>query len=421
MPFFFEQLNNNIESALDISQNVIIVGDFNDDLLNDNKHYLKDVLLINSFRNIIEEPTRDFALLDPILIPSEYSVLDKGVVDLPRSISDHKATFITIPFEYPVSTSYKRLVWLYSRGNYQELRDKIETHDWTFINDAPIDDVAKKFEEAFLGLVNECIPSKLVTIHTDDKPWYDFTIRKHSRLRYLIPPTVSNVSRYELRNSNNISRIPTTTTTFSKSCIPSAINEWNNLEAPLRESETFNSFCYTLKHNSQHKVPKYFIDGKRKFSIIHARLRNHCSNLNYDLFYNHLRPDSICDCLRDEETAEHYFFKCVRYTDQRIILFRDTRDFHPLSVSTLFSFFPISGFWSGNLFLIAPFPDLCLLVPFHILRKTIEGYGFCFDFIVKGIIFYIQIINRYVAEPSLCKDSIKFSRCLEALLADLQK
>ena len=27
--------------------------------------------------------------------------------------------------------------------------------------------------------------------------------------------------------------------------------------------------------------------------------------------------------------------------------------------------FPISGFWSGNLLLIAPFPDLCLLVPFY--------------------------------------------------------
>ena len=56
-----------------------------------------------------------------------------------------------------------------------------------------------------------------------------------------------------------------------------------------------------------------------------------------------------------------------------------------------------------------------------ILRKTIEGYGFCFDFIPKGIIFSTQMINRYVAEPSLCKDSIKFSRCLEELLADLQK
>ena len=28
--------------------------------------------------------------------------------------------------------------------------------------------------------------------------------------------------------------------------------------------------------------------------------------------------------------------------------------------------FPHLGFWSGNLFLIAPFPDLCLLVPFCI-------------------------------------------------------
>ena len=27
----------------------------------------------------------------------------------------------------------------------------------------------------------------------------------------------------------------------------------------------------------------------------------------------------------------------------------------------------------------------------YILRKTIEGYGFCFDFIVKGIIFSTQI------------------------------
>ena len=27
-------------------------------------------------------------------------------------------------------------------------------------------------------------------------------------------------------------------------------------------------------------------------------------------------------------------------------------------------FFPTSGFWSGNLLLIAPVPDLCLLVPF---------------------------------------------------------
>ena len=35
-----------------------------------------------------------------------------------------------------------------------------------------------------------------------------------------------------------------------------------------------------------------------------------------------------------------------------------------LIVSLVFSHL---GFWSGNLFLIAPFPDLCLLVPFQVL------------------------------------------------------
>ena len=53
-----------------------------------------------------------------------------------------------------------------------------------------------------------------------------------------------------------------------------------------------------------------------------------------------------------------------------------------LIVSLVFSHL---GFWSGNLFLIAPFPDLCLLVPFHIKftfgcqavseEKRFEYYG----------------------------------------------
>ena len=48
-----------------------------------------------------------------------------------------------------------------------------------------------------------------------------------------------------------------------------------------------------------------------------------------------------------------------------------------LIVSLVFSHL---GFWSGNLFLIAPFPDLCLLVPFHRKRQifflfyTVHGH-----------------------------------------------
>ena len=36
-------------------------------------------------------------------------------------------------------------------------------------------------------------------------------------------------------------------------------------------------------------------------------------------------------------------------------------------------FFSRLGFWSGNLFLIAPFPDRCLLVPFSMEKvKTLD-------------------------------------------------
>ena len=40
-----------------------------------------------------------------------------------------------------------------------------------------------------------------------------------------------------------------------------------------------------------------------------------------------------------------------------------------LIVSLVFSHL---GFWSGNLFLIAPFPDLCLLVPFHLIGQAVS-------------------------------------------------
>ena len=65
---FFDSLYKNIENALDNTNNIIILGDMNSDLLDPNMHNLKDVLLLNSLHNIISEPTRKLALLDPIIV-----------------------------------------------------------------------------------------------------------------------------------------------------------------------------------------------------------------------------------------------------------------------------------------------------------------------------------------------------------------
>ena len=74
------------------------------------------------------------------------------------------------------------------------------------------------------------------------------------------------------------------------------------------------------------KIPSIYCIGNRNISVLHARLRNNCSNLNEDLYKNHLRLDRMCECGNEIET-------------QNIIsvfpLYRATRAFHPFSVHKL--------------------------------------------------------------------------------------
>ena len=68
---------------------------------------------------------------------------------------------------------------------------------------------------------------------------------------------------------------------------------------------------------------------------MHARVRNNCSDLNYDLFSNHLRLDSTCSCNDGPENSTHYFFHCKNYENQRLLLFQETRTLHPLNIQKL--------------------------------------------------------------------------------------
>ena len=153
----------------------------------------------------------------------------------------------------------------------------------------------------------------------------------------LLPPLVAERTNYNLRNVNDVSIVRRRTELFSKSFIPSTIDFWNTLPLTVRNLQSLEIFKRTLKESYfiTIKVPKYYIQGDRRSSVYHARLRNNCSNLNHDLFINHLKPNSFCDCGNDVEDAEHYFFRCERYVEQRLVLFHSTRPFHPLNLNML--------------------------------------------------------------------------------------
>ena len=70
-------------------------------------------------------------------------------------------------------------------------------------------------------------------------------------------------------------------------------------------------------------------------SVLHARLRNNCSNLNNDLCIDHLRERHFCRLCNVKEDAKHYFFTSNRYRNERLILIEAFRDFQPLNIKLL--------------------------------------------------------------------------------------
>ena len=97
--------------------------------------------------------------------------------------------------------------------------------------------------------------------------------RVPSYISDMIPPLVRETTQNPLRNNNNI-MLPFARTEISRrSCIPSSISF-------TRTAENVNAFKYQLKKHkfSTSQKPLYYFDGESYFLVMHARLRNNCSN-----------------------------------------------------------------------------------------------------------------------------------------------
>ena len=180
---FFEAFDRNIEKAMEFSQNIVILGDLNEDLLNENHRNLRDILLTNSLQNIITVPTRARALLDPVIVSDDLTVYDSGVLANPDCISDHSTTFLILPHNYYLSVAYTRRVWFYKRANFTQLEESLRLHDWDCLKAGSVNDSCELFTNQLMEFVNLSIPHKDVTSRPNDKPWYDSEIRRNSRKR----------------------------------------------------------------------------------------------------------------------------------------------------------------------------------------------------------------------------------------------
>ena len=93
---FWDTFDYSLEQALNFIENIIITGDLNVDLLIQTNHKLNEIMTLYDLTNVINEPTRMGALLDPVIVSNIDIVVDSEVIGVDRSISDHNATMINI-------------------------------------------------------------------------------------------------------------------------------------------------------------------------------------------------------------------------------------------------------------------------------------------------------------------------------------
>ena len=152
-------------------------------------------------------------------------------------------------------------------------------------------------------------------------------------LSSLIPPTVGNISRYNLRNANDLQTIKTSSVLYYESFLPSSVRAWNSLPSEVRQLESLSSFKHFLNKDKV-PVPKYYYTGKRKVQILHTRLRTRCSSLNLDLFIKNVSDSPMCTCGSIEDT-QHFFFHCTNFTQQRVELITEVSTYINPSLNIL--------------------------------------------------------------------------------------
>lgn len=251
---------------------------------------------------------------------------------LKYSFSRHALNQIYMSYVLPI-LEYSSIVWDNCTAHEAETLEKLQ-------NEAARIVTGLTRSVSLTNLYSECCWIPLKTRRQEQKQTLIFKAVNGLTPNYisdLIPPLVRNTTNYPLRNNNDLVVPYTRTEVSRKSCIPSSVSLWNSLDSNIRSSNSTSHFKSNLKRlrPANTTVPPFYHTGDRYLSVLHARIRNKCSNLNNDLFNNHLSPTPLCNCNQGTEDAEHYLFICPNFAEHRITMFHSIRSFHPLNVTKL--------------------------------------------------------------------------------------
>ena len=188
---FYDKFYNILENTVKNRKNVVILGDFNSDLIA--KGYegrrLLRILGSHDLHNVIKEPTRvtetTSTLLDLLITTDTSKITASGTFD--PGLSDHCLIYGIIKLTRSRTSPKYINAKNYKRVNVDRLKHDFSTAPWSAIEAfEDVDDVAWAWETLYKDIISEHIPQRRVKTRSDNLPWMNSHIRKIMNKRYKV-------------------------------------------------------------------------------------------------------------------------------------------------------------------------------------------------------------------------------------------
>ena len=186
---YWESFESCLETASDQNLDMIIMGDFNHDLMiQNNLTKLERIICKFNIENVFTEPTRitDTTQTCLDLVLTNHTSIIENTDILAPFCSDHCTITADITFKTYKEKTYKTKFWKYEEADNEAIENKVNSTDWSYINNSycnNIDEINEIFAKFIIDTANQFIPSVNYTKRPTDKPWMNNNIRKQIRQR----------------------------------------------------------------------------------------------------------------------------------------------------------------------------------------------------------------------------------------------
>lgn len=192
---FFNKFEEKLDRIQPTRKNLVIVGDFNSDLIKVNRNEaakptgkkLLRILQSHGCKNLIKKPTRvtqtTKSIIDLIIVNNPSKVMTSGVLDL--CIADHKLIYVTLKLKAKNPGFSIKKVRNYKNFDKQSFQRVLQESPWwiTSIFD-DLDDVTNAWDLLFKDILNAHIPTRMAKTRKESLPWMTSEIRKEMNRRY---------------------------------------------------------------------------------------------------------------------------------------------------------------------------------------------------------------------------------------------